>query len=375
MSKIRHTTGELIVTTTTTTTSSTTSTTHRTTTTTPSTTTTTEAVTTTSATTLSTTLSIESILNKISLGNFIEHTTKSRLQSITITVATSTTSTKTTTMTPVTTTTATSESIIDLFKSDLNSTVIEAKTNNSQLESVTTTTATISKAYKTNDTPILLVSEPSNELLQSEPQINSLHINFDNINIAMNSIEVESSQKDVKFQMDIVNRTDIFKGIREGAVFLHPNTGFLLNLAEHANDFCLSSRAIEGGVDEACARGWSVSFWFKIFNRVLFDKTMVQVDNREAGKIFAIKVSSHRIRIQFLYESKLWSVEKELVWLSEWSMLTVTWTEFEGLTVYVNNKLISYQQSFEYYSPQADQKTSMFEEELAESQLVCINFN
>ena len=99
------------------------------------------------------------------------------------------------------------------------------------------------------------------------------------------------------------------------------------------------------------------------------------MDNREDGKFFALKVSRHKIRIQFLYKSKLWSVEQEIIWLSEWSMLTVTWTEFEGLTVYVNDKLIRNQQSFEYYSLQTEQKISIFEEELAESQLVFINFN
>ena len=95
-----------------------------------------------------------------------------------------------------------------------------------------------------------------------------------------------------------------------------------------------------------------------------------QVDNRVDGKFLAIKVSNHNIRIQFLYKSKLWSIEQEVLWQSEWSMFTLTWAEFEGLAVYVNNKLINYQQNFEYYSPQTSQKMTMFEEELTENELV-----
>lgn len=34
-------------------------------------------------------------------------------------------------------------------------------------------------------------------------------------------------------------------------------------------------------------------------------------------------------------------------------MFTLSWTEFEGLSVFVNDKLFSNEQSFEYYSPLA----------------------
>ena len=129
-----------------------------------------------------------------------------------------------------------------------------------------------------NETNIEVTNEsnPASEPLRRQAELNSVHVNFDYVNIAMNSLEVATSREDVKFQMEIVNRTDIFKGIQNGAVYLHAKTGFMLDLAEHANDFCLTSRVSEG-VDLSCSKGWSVSFWFKIFSRVYFDKTILQV--------------------------------------------------------------------------------------------------
>jgi hypothetical protein len=38
------------------------------------------------------------------------------------------------------------------------------------------------------------------------------------------------------------------------------------------------------------------------------------------------------------------------MWKSEWTMLTLTWSEFEGITVYLNDKKLLCQQMYEYYN-------------------------
>jgi hypothetical protein len=205
-----------------------------------------------------------------------------------------------------------------------------------------------------------------------ERKIDHILISFDQIDLNTNTIPVTSSEKDTSFKMKIVNRTDIFKGIKNGAVYLHSKTNFVLSLEQHDIDFCLTSSlsklikfsrsARENKkshaivTDLTCSNGWTVSFWVKVSSLNLFDKTILKVDNLinqhidDNSKFFVLKLSNFDIKIQFLYKRKLWTVSQNLIWKSEWTMLTFTWSEFEGITIFVNEKKMFCQQAYEYYS-------------------------
>jgi len=73
-----------------------------------------------------------------------------------------------------------------------------------------------------------------------------------------------------------------------------------------------------------------------------------QID--DFSKFFVLKLSNFDIKIQFLYKKKLWTVNQNIMWKSEWTMLTLTWSEFEGITVYLNDKKLLCQQMYEYYN-------------------------
>lgn len=96
----------------------------------------------------------------------------------------------------------------------------------------------------------------------------------------------------------------------------------------------------------------------------LFDKTLLKVDNfydqqiADHSKFFTLRLSSFEIKIEFLYKRKLWSIQQSVVWKSEWTMLTLTWQEFEGLSLYVNSVRLLCQQTFEYYSPNEQYSSS-----------------
>lgn len=161
------------------------------------------------------------------------------------------------------------------------------------------------------------------------------------------------------------------KGIRNGAVYLHSKTGFILNLKENSHDFCLTSSflnlshrnnltKINQLAKSDCSNGWSVFFWIKISNLIFFDKTILKVDNlndhsnsnrlNKNSKYFVLKLSNSDVKIQFLFKRKLWTINQNVLWKSEWTMFSLMWTEFEGLTLHLNDKKIICQQTFEYYS-------------------------
>jgi hypothetical protein len=208
-------------------------------------------------------------------------------------------------------------------------------------------------------------------------KIDTLLINFDHIDLKSNTMEVSTSNKNTFFAMKITNRTDIFKGVKNGAVYLHSKTSFSLNLNEYASDFCLTSSFFKPNLfksknkklkktiiqqiyDSTCDNGWTVSFWIKVTNLNLFDKTILKVDNLinnqidDFSKFFVLKLSNFDIKIQFLYKKKLWTVNQNIMWKSEWTMLTLTWSEFEGITVYLNDKKLLCQQMYEYYNVRDD---------------------
>ena len=145
--------------------------------------------------------------------------------------------------------------------------------------------------------------------------------------------------------MRILNRTDVFKGIKNGAVYLHSKTGFILSLSQRdESDFCLTSnvnlnRDVQYNsrintaasilsndikADVSCAHGWTVSFWIKVSNLNLFDKTILKVDNLinnridEFAKFFVLKLSNFDMKLQFLFRRKLWTINQNLIWKSEW---------------------------------------------------------
>jgi WD40 repeat protein len=108
------------------------------------------------------------------------------------------------------------------------------------------------------------------------------------------------------------------KGIRNGAVYLHSKTGFILNLKENSHDFCLTSSflnlshrnnltKINQLAKSDCSNGWSVFFWIKISNLIFFDKTILKVDNlndhsnsnrlNKNSKYFVLKLSNSDVKI------------------------------------------------------------------------------
>lgn len=218
------------------------------------------------------------------------------------------------------------------------------------IKSTTTTTSTTNPTIPASTQSNLLLNSTTLSIKQTK--LNHLLITFDNIDTRKNTIEVFTPNRGSNLNLKILNRTDIFKGIKSGAVYLHSKTSFILNLMDKSSDFCLTSLAER---DLTCSNGWSVNFWIKISYLNLFDKTLLKVDNFVNNKIdhlskyFLLRVSSYEIKIEFLYKRKLWSVNQNVIWKSEWSMLSFTWSEFDGITVYINGKKLFCQQGFDYY--------------------------
>ena len=226
-----------------------------------------------------------------------------------------------------------------------------------------------------------MIEKPTTEsVTETSKKLNYLSINFDHINVRNNTSKVLSSLSDLTFDLNIVNRTDIFKGVRNGAIYLHSKTYFTLNLNEHIENFCITSvnaknklmqfrkqniKIIEPNINsDACEQGWTISFWIKVSNLNLFDKTIIRVDtfsnrplkqyNSNIMKYLIIRISNFDIRAQFLYKKKLWTLTQNVIWKSEWSQLSITWHEFEGITVYINERKIVCQQHFEFYNHKED---------------------
>ena len=76
-------------------------------------------------------------------------------------------------------------------------------------------------------------------------------------------------------------------------------------------------------------------------------------------KYLIIRISNFDIRSQFLYKKKLWTLTQNVIWKSEWSQLTFTWHEFEGLTIYINERKIFCQQQYDFYSHKEDKNNKM----------------
>jgi hypothetical protein len=195
-----------------------------------------------------------------------------------------------------------------------------------------------------------------NSANQANDKLDKLLIDFDNIDRKRNTIQVKSSLNNTQFAMRIFNRTDVFKGVRNGAIYLHSKTNFMLNLNQHSSDFCLTSQRL----NSACSNGWTVSFWIKISNLNLFDKTILKVDNLNTNRVdfnskfFLIKLTNFDLRVQFLYKRKLWTIVQNVLWKSEWTLLTLTWSEYDGITLYINEKKLLCQQLYDYYSMRDD---------------------
>lgn len=102
-----------------------------------------------------------------------------------------------------------------------------------------------------------------NKPMMMSAKIEHLLLNFDYIDLRKNQIEVLTSNTQAILYAKIVNRTDIFKGVSGGAIYLHSKTSLYLNLNNHSSHLCLTSLA-EVGHDVACANGWTVSFWIKV---------------------------------------------------------------------------------------------------------------
>jgi len=244
-----------------------------------------------------TTLSIESILDKISFGKF---TTKSpQIRE------------------PLSTTTT--AEIMNANLAFSNSTTTDANITFSATNLIVTT-STIQPELK-------IVSQIQTQAYETK----ILKIDFDYINIKYNTINAYLSNNITQtLDLKIINKTDIYKGIQKGAVYLHPNTGLILDMDEkNADMFCLTSKS----ESMACDDGWTVSFWLKVYSEAYFDKTIMRVDVENGWKFFILQVSNHDLKVQFLFERKLWMISNEISWMSEWSLITLTWTEFDGLTV------------------------------------------
>lgn len=93
-------------------------------------------------------------------------------------------------------------------------------------------------------------------------RIHHLLFNFDYIDLKKNQIEVLTSDTQAILYAQIINRTDIFKGINGGAIYLHAKTSLYLNLEDYSNSLCLTG-SNEPNIESICSNGWTVSFWIK----------------------------------------------------------------------------------------------------------------
>lgn len=208
------------------------------------------------------------------------------------------------------------------------------------------------KKYKT---PSVSTIEPriinKEEIIQ---KLDSFTILFDHINLKNNTIDIMTSPPSNQLHLNILNATEIFKGIRNGAVYLHSKTALSLNLWSHSESLCLTSSLKDPLI---CEKGWTISFWLKVSSVNLFDKTIIKFDSfgkrrnpNDTVKYFMVKISNYDIIIQFLNNKKLWAIDQSIVWKSEWSLVTISWHQFDGLMVFINNNLFYYQQTFEYFN-------------------------
>lgn len=97
----------------------------------------------------------------------------------------------------------------------------------------------------------------------SSSKIQHLLFNFDYIDPKKNHIEVLTSDTQSILYARIINRTDIFKGVNGGAIYLHSKTSLYLNLNNHSSHLCLTSLT-DSLIDPVCANGWTISFWIKV---------------------------------------------------------------------------------------------------------------
>ena len=237
----------------------------------------------------------------------------------------------------------------------------------------------------TNDITTDLNTNDVKSVVDAPKKLNQLSISFDHINVRNNTLKAISLLNNLTFDVNIINRTDIFKGVRNGAVYLHSKTYFTLNLHDHIDNFCITSTNSKNklkrlkhqnlktfeqiNINDSCEQGWTISFWIKVSNLNLFDKTIIRVDtfsnrplkqyNLNLMKYLIIRISNFDIRSQFLYKKKLWTLTQNVIWKSEWSQLTFTWHEFEGLTIYINERKIFCQQQYDFYSHKEDKNNKM----------------
>lgn len=170
-------------------------------------TTSTTATTTSTTTTIKTTLSIESILDQISFGSTI------------------------------------SNNQINLNKKKVSENHLKQTTALTTLRPSTTSTPTTTTTTLKPKPPVTI----SSHLQTVKPiNINKLLITFDFINIIDNTLTVKTSNESVNFNMKIFNKTDIFKGIKNGAIHLHRKANFNLDLKRNKKDFCLTSQSLKG---------------------------------------------------------------------------------------------------------------------------------
>ncbi|RNA07694.1 hypothetical protein BpHYR1_014416 [Brachionus plicatilis] len=226
---------------------------------------------------------------------------------------------------------------------------------------------------------LLTKSVYHSERIEPSEKLENLFINFDSIDIVENRVEVLTSGR-LKYWAKIENKTDILRGIRNGAIYLHSKTSLSLDLMEQSQDLCVTSlKDARDKFDQSCVNGWTVSFWFKVSYLNLFDKTILKVDNfidnkvTDFSKYLLIKISNWEVRVEFLYRRKFWSIAQKFVWRPEWTMLSMTWSEFEGLSVFINGNRLFSQQLFEYYSSSdiyGAMKSNNFEDILEDEKLV-----
>ncbi|CAF0891184.1 unnamed protein product [Brachionus calyciflorus] len=183
------------------------------------------------------------------------------------------------------------------------STTETTKTTTTSTTDTTTTTTKTTTTTTTIPTTTTTILNKKQEV--KDKKLENLFINFDTINLVQNTIEVRTSSiENLTIWSKLENKTDIFRGIRNGALYLHSRT---------------MDNFLDGKIDHL-------------------------------SKYLLIKVSSWDLRVDFLYRRKYWVFNQAYVWKPEWNMMTVTWSEFEGLNIFINGKKLFTQQNYEYYS-------------------------
>ena len=233
------------------------------------------------------------------------------------------------------------ESTTDFITSSTTKLIFEEITSTVKTTLISSTVSTTKTTAKSTSTSLKTTSystSTKSHITNTPNRIGFLKIDFDFI--SKGNLKVLTNESEMNFKVIAVNQTDIFRGLINGAASLNSCNGFLIDLNNYDTEFCISSDGTN------CAQGWTVSFWLKKVNSNNFDKNIF--DNfKNNSNYLSIRISESELIVKFVNQNKLWSISQNFRLVEkEWTMFTFTWTDFEGLVIYINNRKLSYKTEF-----------------------------